>query len=319
MRLFESSSINVKLTGIKIFPVKSLHAIELDKVELTPHGLKFDREWMVVSQDKNFVSQRQIPQMASINVELTGEHLVLRASGYSDCLVSLRDSERDVWEVTVQGESVIALNEGTSASEWLTAVLGEYKNQTLHLVRFASDCIRPVDPGRIGIGVANTKFADEYPILVTSEASLNDLNDRLAQRSHHPVDMDRFRPNLTIAGAPPFVEDEKARLRFDRVVLGLAKDCARCVVTTVDQNSGRKGPQPAEPLATLATFRRKEGGVMFGQSTIVLEGSGETIQVGDSASLEGRRNHQSILSKIRSLLRECRSYFEKIFSSFTQG
>jgi uncharacterized protein YcbX len=171
-----------------------------------------------------------------------------------------------VWDDTV--EALIAADEG-----WLSARLGV----DCRLVFMDDDLRRPVDPD-YAIGDDITSFADGFPLLLVSTASLDDLNGRLAR----PVTMARFRPNLVVTGCPPFSEDGWRRIRIGGAELALVKRCARCVLTTIDPHTGVRDPD-GEPLATLAGYRRAERGVMFGQNLLVVRPG--PVAVGDAVEV----------------------------------
>jgi uncharacterized protein YcbX len=139
----------------------------------------------------------------------------------------------------------------------------------------SGDTVRPADPEYAPAGT-RVSFADGFPFLLISEESLADLNRRLAD----PLPMNRFRPNLVVAGAEPYAEDGWDRIEIGGVRLRMVKPCARCVVTTTDQTTAQRGK---EPLRTLATYRKVEGEVMFGQN-VVPEGRGH-LRVGDQLLL----------------------------------
>jgi uncharacterized protein YcbX len=163
----------------------------------------------------------------------------------------------------------------------------------VRLVRFADDVTRLASPKWTKGVDAPTRFADGFPLLVTADASLADLNDRLGAKGVAPLPMNRFRPNVVLGGTEAFDEDFAGTLSIGtaaEVVLRIAKPCARCPITTVDQASGTIDPRwPHEPLDTLATYRanpRVDGGLTFGQNAIILEGVGQRLRVGDAVEVE---------------------------------
>jgi hypothetical protein len=172
--------------------------------------------------------------------------------------------------VTVWRSTLPAATATETAALWLSDILG----RPCHLVFMADPASRPVDPA-YAQPHDTVSFADGFPVLLASTASLDDLNTRLA----NPVPIGRFRPNLVVSNAVPWAEDAWRRIRIGDVVFRLPKPCTRCIVTTVDQQTGER-PDPQEPLRTLATFRRGAGGVMFGQN-MVPEAPGR-ISVGDT-------------------------------------
>ncbi|HVF34838.1 MAG TPA: MOSC domain-containing protein, partial [Candidatus Saccharimonadia bacterium] len=157
-----------------------------------------------------------------------------------------------------------------------------YLVHDVRLVRFDDACPRPVNPAYAGTTRATTLYADGYPVLVIGQASLDDLNDRLADRGAPALPMNRFRPNVVVDGLDAYDEDHVDTLRVGDVVLTLVKPCTRCEITTTDQETGRR---LQEPLRTLSTYRRDDrlAGVTFGMNAIVAAGAGASIRVGTTA------------------------------------
>jgi uncharacterized protein YcbX len=174
--------------------------------------------------------------------------------------------------VTVWKDRVPAVDQGDEAADWFAAFLGA----PCRLARLPDDYARRVDGRYARRPDDQTGFADGYPFLLLSEASLDDLNGRLAS----PLEMRRFRPNIVVAGCAPFAEDGWRRFRVGPIGFDVVKPCARCVVTTTDQETAERG---VEPLRTLATYRRVRNKAMFGQN-LVHEGSG-VIRVGDPVEI----------------------------------
>ena len=259
------------LSQLNLFPVKSMRGMSVPRWQVGPRGLLHDRELMVVDPGGRFVTQREEAAMALVAAELAGDHLRLRAPGASplDLPLAARSSERvrvSIWNDEVAAEPV-----GAQADAWLSRVLA----RPVRLVRFPADQLRQVDLrfARAGDAVG---FADGFSFLLLTEASLADLSARVGR----PLPMARFRPNLVVAGAPPYAEDGWRRLRIGGIELELVKPCARCAITTIDPDTGEAG---LEPLRTLATYRRTAGKVHFGWN-LVHRGTG-TLQVGDPVEI----------------------------------
>ncbi|MCC7377117.1 MAG: MOSC N-terminal beta barrel domain-containing protein [Verrucomicrobiales bacterium] len=269
----------LRITGLHVYPVKSCGGIALPEVLLTDRGFEWDREWMVVDLDGNFLTQRQHPKLALISVEVTGDTLCLNAGGRNSLRIPLVPTgARAVSRVTIWKHTCPADDEGDRAAEWLGEVLGA----TVRLVRFQPAHRRLSNLQWTGGIEARNRFTDGYPVLVLSEESLADLNRRLPGPA---LPMNRFRPNLVVAGGDAYVEDRIRALRSQSVELRLVKPCERCTITGTDQTTAEVS---SEPLKTLASYRRDErlGGVLFAQNAIVTRGEGERLRVGDSLRIE---------------------------------
>lgn len=284
----------MRLTGIFLYPVKGLRGFAVDSAEVDALGLVGDRRFLVVDDGGQFQTQRSLPRMAQITTALTAEQLVLRADGAGSISVPRRSDPaaplRKVW--IWRSKDLLAEDCGPEAAAWLSAFLGG----NFHLVRIGEKFRRPVLERRAplaGESVVEGRvvtpdlftFADGFPLLAISEASLTDLNDRLVAIGAEPVPMDRFRPNLVVSGAPAYGEDVWPRVRFGGVAFRSGGPCARCIVTTTDQLSGeRTGP---EPLRTLATYRRDAGDssrINFGLNLTNETKSGQ-LRLGDAVEV----------------------------------
>jgi hypothetical protein len=252
----------VTIASLFVYPVKSCRGIAVQQAQLTPRGLQYDREWMVVSPDGRFVTQREEPRLALVGTALQEHHLALSAPGLPQLAMPLqRSADGASVAVTVWRDRVYAFDEGPAAAGWFS----EYLRRDVRLVRFDDARPRPTDPAwSLGLAGASA-FADGYPVLVLSRASLDDLNSRLPQ----PLSVDRFRPNVYLGGCAPYAEDSIGALESQHIRLRIVKPCTRCVITTTDQATG--APQGDEPLRTLKTYRwdRALHGVTFGQNAIV--------------------------------------------------
>ena len=263
----------LSVSALYVYPVKSCRGTEMDAAEVSPCGFAHDREFMVVDGITGlFLTQREAPRLALIRPFLEDDALRLEAPGMSPLALTPVTSG-PVRDVIVWQDRCCAVDQGGEAAGWLTRFLGV----DCRLVRMAEDHVRPVDP-RYAVGRRDrVGFADGYPFLLLSRESLDDLNARLAA----PVPMNRFRPNIVVAGGgAPFLEDRWRRIRIGSVTFYVVKPCARCVITTVDQDSAVPG---REPLATLARYRNSPRGVLFGQN-LIHAGTG-TIRRGDPVTV----------------------------------
>lgn len=273
------------LTAIHIYPVKSCRGIALTSAQLDDWGLQLDRNWMIVTSEGKFLTQRDEPRLALIETAIQSEALHLKAPGQSPLTVLSSQgapetiSDGPAIEVEVWRDRCRAIDQGDVAASWLSDFLG----RACRLVQIGNSYDRPVRGA--GTGEAQVSFADAYPLLLISEASLADLNRRLPQ----PIPMNRFRPNLVVAGCDPYAEDTWQQIRIDQAIFDVVKPCERCVITTTDQATATR--MGNEPLKTLATYRRVKGGVIFGQNLI--HRSRDQIQLGSSIEVLSYRDPES--------------------------
>ncbi len=266
-----SDAIHATIAALHVYPIKSCRGIALASARLTPTGLADDRHWMVVRPGGRFVTQRELPRMALIVTALNGFALTLDAPGMSPLAVS-REQSGDSSAVTVWGFTGRGIDCGEAAALWVTGFLGT----PLRLMRFDTSAPRECDPAWAGDVPAVTEFADGFPILVISRASLAELNSRLPKA----LPMERFRPNLVLEGIDAYDEDRIHELRGEGVALRLVKPCLRCVITTTEQSTGER--DGVEPLAMLKSYRFDADlrGVMFGQNAIIVAGVGALLREG---------------------------------------
>ena len=248
----------IQLTQIIHYPVKSAAGIQVQSWEVDGFGLRHDRRWMVVDPAGRHVTQRTHPRLALIRPMIFGNQLRLEAPGTPVLELPLQPAEAHPVRVTVWDDTCEALHLGTGPAQWFSRFLGA----PCGLVHMSERTVRPADPAYAPAG-SRVSFADAFPFLLLSEESLADLNSRLT----HPLPMNRFRPNLVIAGGAPYVEDRLGAFEIGGIAFRVVKPCGRCVVTTTDQETAARG---VEPLRTLATFRKDGGEVMFGQNVVHL-------------------------------------------------
>lgn len=282
----QSTVTNARIASLHVYPIKGCRGVGVERGDVAVTGLAAggvgDREWMVVDEGGRFLTQRELPRLALVGVEVSARGLRLTAPHMQPCDVAL-DARGGTREVVVWRSTVLATDAGAGPAKWMS----DWLAHDVHLVRF--DRSRPRECNRefAGDSGAHTMFADGYPILVASSASLDELNARLSARGHRALPMNRFRPNLVIDGLPAFDEDHVDTIAVAGVVLRLVKPCVRCQVTTTDQANARVG---VEPLPTLGEFRMdaRFGGVTFGVNAVVVEGDGESIAAGAPAAVEYR-------------------------------
>ena len=259
------------LAALHLYPVKSCRGIAVAEATVTDAGLEHDREWMVVTPEGRFVTQRECPRLATVRVALDAGTLTLAAEGAGTVAVPLGFRGSPV-EVTVWGDRCRAHDQGDEVARWLSDTLA----RPLRLVRFEPSQRRLSDPAWTGGLEAATRFSDGFALLAISRASLADLNARLAV----PLTMDRFRPNLELDGLPPYGEDELQDLVAGPLRLRRVKPCTRCVITTTHPETGVV--EGDEPLKTLKTYRwdPQLRGVTFGQNLVVVAGAGAMLAAG---------------------------------------
>lgn len=249
------------LTEIRIYPIKSLGGIALDKALVRKKGLQHDRRWMLIDEQGVAMTQRDYHEMALFKPVINGEHIdiMFRKDG------QIIDSTRFYMANPASGNKITAqiwddrvsvLEVDPLVSQWFSQHLGVH----CRLVAFPERNPRAVDP-RYAIDNDQVSLADAYPFLVIGQATLDDLNIRLDK----PVPMNRFRPNFVFTGGTPFLEDSWRELTIGNVQFTAVKKSARCILPTVDQDTAKKG---AEPLRTLSQYRKVGNNVYFGQNLI---------------------------------------------------
>jgi len=277
-----------QITDLFIYPVKSLKGIVLNESMTALRGLKYDREWMVTTSDYEFITQREIPLMSTIEVSIDLYALTLSSKNNTKFQVPLLSSNTNVIKSSVWGDICDAYDEGDDVSLWLTSLLGQYKNKSLRLVRYSSQGIRPV-PAKYLNGVeAQSAFSDQFPYLITSWESLEKLNQGLIKNGSQVAEMDRFRPNIVVKGIDNLEKKTSQNLLCQKsgYDFGLRKPCKRCKIITINQYDG-KIDNPKEPLATLTSLRFSDDikGAFFGQNAILLSNKNYILKVGDELSI----------------------------------
>lgn len=258
----------ISISALYIYPVKSLAGIALHQSELDAMGLKYDRRWMLVTEQGDFLSQRKFPNMAIIQSSFRNEQLVLSCSDHDDLAVPEADPGNTM-QVKIWNDTVTAQRVGDEADVWLTDILGN----SCHLVYIDDDEVRQCDPDYANHS-DRTGFADTFPILMISEASLEDLNQRLDKS----ISMKRFRPNIVIKGCEAFAEDDFKQFKIADIPIRGVKNCSRCVIPTINPETGEK--DSPETLTTLMQYRKRDNNVYFGQN--IAHDEPGMIQVGDT-------------------------------------
>lgn len=240
----------------------------LERASVVERGLELDRRYMLVDRAGTFITQREAPRLCLVSTAFDELGFVISAPAHPTLALplALREGQRVACRVWADATSALCHADG---SRWFS----DFLNDDVRLVYMPDSERRPVNPKRARSGDV-VSFADGYPLLVISEASLADLNSRLEQ----PLEMRRFRPNLVLADCAPFAEDHFTSLTIGHVSFRAVKRCDRCSVTSVDPATGERGK---EPLRTLARYRLEDGKVWFGMN-LIHDGPGE-LRVGDLA------------------------------------
>jgi len=271
--------VQVGVAALQVYPIKSCAGVALPQALLVETGIEFDRAWMLVDANREFVTQRELPRMALIAPTLKSTEMVLRAPGMIALHIDL-DRVESATRVSVWSDDVAAYDMGDLCAQWFSDFLG----QSLRLVRFDPEQQRLSDRRWTGELAAENAFADGFPLLVTSTASLRALNRRLRDRSLPEVTMDRFRPNLVLDGLDAHGEDALHEIVFATaqgpVRLRLVKPCARCSIPDVDPLTARTTHAVSDTLAGYRADARLQGKITFGMNAVIVEGIERALHLG---------------------------------------
>lgn len=287
MTSFPESDLSGTISRLFVYPVKSCAGIEVQEALLTETGLDLDRAWMVVDAQGVFLTQRALPRMALIRPQLKTSELVLRAPGMLALHLAV-DAVEGPATVTVWKDTVPAWDMGPLAAQWFSDFLG----QPCRLVRFDPHYRRLSSTDWTQGVEALNQFSDGFPLLVVSEASLAELNARLVAAGQEPVGMERFRPNVVLAGVQAHDEDRVDMLRVavgqQEVHLQPVKPCARCPIPNIDPATAQSSPVVADTLQTYRQDPRVGGAITFGMNAIVRQGVGQVLRVGQPIGADVR-------------------------------
>ena len=281
------NELQISVQSLHVYPVKSCAGISLREGLLVETGLEFDRAWMVVDKRSQFVTQRHLPRMALIQPTLKSFEMILRAPGMLALHIALDTVEKPV-RAKVWNDEVAAYDMGDLCAQWFSDFLGA----KLRLVRFDPEQRRLSERRWTSEIEAENGFADAFPLLVTSAASMVELNRRLQAQGHEPVTMARFRPNLVLDGLDAHGEDP-----LDELVIGtdegavrlkLVKPCARCPIPDVDPLTGIAGHGVGDALAGYRADARLDGALTFGMNAVIVEGVDRNLRVGMTGSASYR-------------------------------
>ncbi|MGZ5076540.1 MAG: MOSC domain-containing protein [Methylobacter sp.] len=260
------------LSGIFIYPVKSLAGISANSWPVTEKGFQHDRKWMIIDNDRQFLSQRKLPKMALIKTALTDKNLILSAPGMENLPLPLEPVGGHIINSSIWDDCCDARSVSAEADQWL----GDFLKQDCRLVYQPDEVVRQVDLDYARLG-DKTAFSDGFPFLVISENSLVSLNHEMQLN----LPMNRFRPNLVISGCPAYEEDSWREISIGAIDFRLPKACSRCSVPTIDQETAQTGK---EPLTTLNRIRKWQNKVYFGQNA--LHNQCGQLTVGDAVHIK---------------------------------
>ena len=273
------------VSELYVYPIKSLRGVALGQAWLDERGIRHDRRWMLIDANGRFISQREAHQLALVDVAIDSDALLVSAPGMTALRVPFGDPatrERcTIWRDVVDAAPVSA-----AADEWFSRYLG----RACRLVHMPDASRRIVDrdyvPTERVVG-----FADAFPLLLIGQGSLDLLNEKLAEQGERTVSMQRFRPNIVVAGSPPHAEDLWRQIRIGEIDVDVVKPCARCVITTIDVESAQASD---EPLRTLAGYRKQGSKVLFGQNAVHARPASQrefgSISLNDAVTVLSRRD-----------------------------
>jgi uncharacterized protein YcbX len=278
------------LAELNLYPIKSCAGIALREATVTAAGLMseqiYDREWMVVDHTGVSLTQREYPLLATVTPRIKTDTLELRAPGMMRLEIPLGLPDPDgarllnvrVW---YDGAWLLAYDCDDITATWFSKLLGI----PCRLVRFHPDAKRLADKHWTEGAESPILFSDGYPILVISQASLADLNEKLVAQQRAALPMNRFRPNIVIDGIGAFEEDYAALIKIGDAVLKPVKPCPRCVIPSIDQATGQIGPNPLDILQAYRANARLNGAITFGTNAMLLTGEGQLLRVGQEAEV----------------------------------
>ncbi len=279
--------LNATISRLFVYPIKSCAGVELKESLLIETGLEFDRAWMVVDAQGEFISQRELPRMALIAPELKQFEMVLRAPGMLALHIAL-DAVEKPCKVRVWDDECAAFDMGDTAAQWFTDFLMQERPvgmpaMKLRLVRFDPEHKRASNAKWTKGQQVLNQFSDGYPVLVIAQASLDDLNARLAAAGHAAVTMERFRPNIVLSGLQAHDEDRCDELLISGgetdFSLALIKPCPRCPIPDVNPQTAQTSPEVSQMLQTYRQDSRVDGAITFGMNAMVVRPDSEPFDL----------------------------------------
>lgn len=269
---------NIILSDIYIYPVKSLTGIRMARWQVTATGFKYDRQWMLIDEERQFLSQRRMPKMALIKTAITEDHLIVSAPGIDDLALELEPQSDEIINSTIWHDQVDTIAVSVNADQWFSRFLGI----NCRLVYQPETVIRHVNPN-FAKPTDKAALSDGFPFLLISEKSLAALNKAMKL----DIPMTRFRPNIVVSGCDSYAEDAWREITIGSIGFRLPKPCSRCSVPTIDPETAKTGK---EPLTTLNRLRKWENKVYFGQNALH-DGLG-VLSIGDKVTVNLRGSNQ---------------------------
>ncbi|MFK8011773.1 MAG: MOSC domain-containing protein [Marinicellaceae bacterium] len=266
----------IKISELYIYPVKSLAGISLNSSKLSPTGLSNDRRWLIVDENGQFMSQREFAKMATIKTAFKDDKLVL--SHLESSITVPKSQPKNKVKVTVWKDTLQASHICPNVDQWLSSIL----KKPCQLVYMENNDHRQIDPD-YAQDKQHVSFADAFPLLVISQASLDDLNSRLESK----INMNRFRPNMVVTGTSAFAEDNWQDLTINKVKMKAVKMCSRCIMPSINQETGRQ--DQVKMLATLNQYRKIDKKIKFGQNLMYKDANlidQQVISCGDQINLK---------------------------------
>jgi uncharacterized protein len=272
----------LQLSEIWVYPIKSLAGISIKSTNVFQKGIQFDRRWMLVDENGTFITQRVHPKMALFKLIMHYDCFTILIGDKSIDLKQGHAYLAEPIHASIWNDQVIVHEVSEEHSRWFTNQLGF----SCKLVAFPEENRRPVDPN-FQVNQEHVSLADGYPFLIIGQASLDNLNSKLSE----PLPINRFRPNFVFTGGEPHEEDTWRNVSIGETEFVGVKPCSRCVLTTVNQETGEKG---IEPLQTLATYRKHNGKILFGQNLVTLNEG--TVRVGDEITIHSFQENKIVKS-----------------------
>lgn len=265
-----------RVTGLYIYPVKSCRGFLVNELKMNAQGPEFDRQWMIVDEKNHFITLRNFAQMALVKTSIQGSFLHLYA-GHNKILIDTTKECEQIEDVTIWGKTFQAGIENRSINE----ALSDFFSKTVKLVRYQSQSFRDLEESATDV-VKETRFSDSKPLLLTNEASLQDLNKKLKDQDEDPSFIERFRPNIVVEGFLAYDEEKFTKFKVGEVEFLNSKLCGRCPVVTQDVETGKVVSKAT--LTTLAKDRKKEGSSKIAFGVYLTPASLGAIKIGDKVT-----------------------------------